>query len=106
MAFLANPFTHVRRSLVRECRPNWRENALTVLLASTTCAAATALLLAVFRVDWSNSPFPFEHVSKVVALMLTITSALGAAARVWRLGGGTARDFMDKPFVATTPSEF
>jgi hypothetical protein len=34
MAFLANPFTYVRRSLARERRPSWRENSLTVLLAS------------------------------------------------------------------------
>jgi hypothetical protein len=38
--------------------------------------------------------------------MLTITSALGAAAALWRLGGGTARDYMDRPFTASTPAEF
>ncbi|MDH4393577.1 MAG: MBOAT family O-acyltransferase [Aquabacterium sp.] len=104
--FLAHPFTHVRRSLVQERRPSRRESLLTVLAASTTCALATALLLVLFRVDWSEVPFLVEHASKAVALMLTITAALGAAAALWRLGGGTARDYMDKPFTAKTPAEF
>lgn len=105
-AFLANPFTHVRRSLARERRPGRRESLLTVLAASTSCAAATALLWALFRVDWSDVPFLVEHAGKAAALMLAISAALGAAAGLWRLGGGTARDYMDRPFTARTPAEF
>ena len=104
--FLANPFTHVRRSLAHERRPHWQESLVTVTVASAACAIATALLLAIFRLDWSGVPFLAEHASKVVALMLAIASALTAAAGLWRLGGGTARDFMDRPFIARTPAEF
>ena len=104
--FLANPFTHVRRSLAHERRPPMRETLLTVLAALATCAIVTTVLVALFKVDWSNVPFLVEHVSKVAALMLSIAYALAAAAAVWRLGGGSARDYMDRPFVARTPAEF
>jgi hypothetical protein len=104
--FHTNPFTHVRRSLAHERRPHRQESLVTVVAASAGCALATALLFATFRVDWSGIPFLAEHASKVVVLMLAITSALAAAAGLWRLGGGTARDFMDRPFLARTPAEF
>ncbi len=106
VAFLVNPFTHVRRSLSHERRPQRRESLVTAFAASAACAIATALLVALFRVDWSDVPFLAEHVSKVVPLMLAITYFLTAAAALWRLGGGTARDFMDSPFIARTPAEF
>ncbi|WP_395670198.1 MBOAT family O-acyltransferase [Rhodoferax sp.] len=106
LSFLANPFTHVRRSLAHERRPPSRENLQTILFALAACAMATTVLLTLFKVNWSNVPFLLEHVSKVAALMLAIAYALTAAAALWRLGGGSARDFMDRPFVARTPAEF
>lgn len=104
--FLANPFTHVRRSLVHERRPPQSENLQKAMGASFTCALSVAVLLSLFRVDWSSLHFLVEHISKVVALMMAITSGLTAAASLWRLGGGIARDFMDRPFLARTPAEF
>ena len=104
--FLVNPFSHVRRSLAHERSPSPRESLVTVFAASVACAFATALLVALFKVDWSDIPFLVEHASKVVALMLAIAYALTAAAALWRLSGGTARDFMDRPFIARTPAEF
>jgi hypothetical protein len=104
--FLANPFTHVRRSLIYERRPTPRESLLTCVAGALSCAVATALLVALFRVDWSNVPFLAEHAGKVVALMLAITSALSCAAALWRLGGGTARDYMERPWAARTPADF
>lgn len=106
LAFLANPFTHVRRCLMHECRPLRGENLSAVVAGSVTCAIAIALLLALFHADWTGLPFLAEHVSKVLVLMLAITSGLTGAAALWRLGGGTARDFMDRPFTARTPAEF
>lgn len=106
VGFLANPFTHVRRSLVHERRPPQKESLLTFVAGFVTCAVASALVLGLFRVDWSNLPFLAEHASKVTALMLAIVSALRCAAALWRLGGGTARDYMDRPFTARTPAEF
>jgi hypothetical protein len=106
VGFLANPFTHVRRSLAHERRPTRRENLTTAGVSSAACAMATAILMALFEVDWSDLPFWAEHSSKVAALMLAIANALSAAAAFWRLGGGTARDFMDRPFTARTPAEF
>ena len=38
--------------------------------------------------------------------MLTIISGLTALAALWRLSGGSARDYMDRPFSARTPAEF
>ena len=104
--FLSNPFTLVRRSLSIERRPSPKENLLGLLGGSTNCAVAIAVLIGLFRLDWSNVPFLVEHIAKVTALMLAIASGLAGAAAIWRLCGGTARDFMDRPFVARTPAEF
>lgn len=104
--FLANPFTHVRRSLVHERRPQLEENLLRLVQGSIGCAIAVATLFGLYIVDWSGIPFLIEHVSKVVSLMLAISSGLTGAAAIWRLGGGTARDFMNKPFAARTPADF
>ncbi len=104
--FISNPFTLVRRSLANERRPSPKENLRRLVLGTITCALAIALLMILFRLDWSNVPFLVEHVGKVTTLMLTITSGLSGAAAMWRLGGGTARDFMDRPFVARTPADF
>lgn len=104
--FITNPFTLVRRALPNERRPPPKENLLRLLASSTSCAAAIAVLVGLFKVDWSNLPFLLEHAGKVTALMLAIDSGLAAAAAMWRLGGGTARDFMDRPFAAHTPADF
>jgi MBOAT, membrane-bound O-acyltransferase family len=104
--FLANPFTLVRRCLADEPRLARRENLLNLAQGLVGCAAGVALLIVLFRVDWSAWGFLVEHVGKVFALMLAIVGGLLAAAALWRLCGGAARDFMDRPFAATTPADF
>ena len=104
--FLTNPFVYVRRCLPLERRPTLHENLLSLVAAFFGCAVGLALLVSLFSVDWSSRHFLAEHVSKVVALMLAISSGLKAAAAIWRLCGGTARDYMDKPLAARTPAEF
>jgi MBOAT, membrane-bound O-acyltransferase family len=104
--FLSNPFTLVRRSLASERRPSPKENFRRLLRGSIGCTVALAVLFCLFETDWSNLPFLLEHAGKVTALMLAIDSGLTAAAAIWRIGGGTARDFMDRPFVARTPADF
>lgn len=105
-AFLANPFTLVRRSLASERCPSTKENLRRLLGGASGCAVALAVLLGLFNTEWFNLPFLLEHVGKVTALMLAIDAGLTAAAAIWRLGGGTARDFMDRPFIAHTPADF
>jgi hypothetical protein len=104
--FVTNPFTLVRRSLGNERRPSQKENLSRLLIGAMGCAASLAVLSGLFRLDWSDVPFLVEHVGKVTALMLAIASGLASCAAIWRLSGGTARDFMDRPFVAKTPAEF
>ncbi len=104
--FLSNPFTLVRRSLGNERRPSQRENLTSLMSGTIGCAAAIAVLSVLFSLDWSHVPFLVEHVGKVTALMLAITNGLTGGAAIWRLSGGTARDFMDRPFIAKTPADF
>ena len=104
--FLFNPFTLVRRSLRYERRPSQRENLVGLLRGALGFAGAIAVLMGLFQCDWSHVPFLVEHVSKVTALMLAIAFGLSGAAAIWRLTGGTARDFMDRPFIARTPADF
>lgn len=105
-AFLANPFVHVRRCLPLERRPAARADLSSLAWGSLGCACGIALLTKLQALDWHGLPFLVEHVSKVLALMLAITSGLAAAAALWRLSGGAARDYMDKPFTARTPADF
>ena len=104
--FLTNPFTHVRRSLPQERIPPPRKEFQRFLVGSITCAVAIAALMTCFKFSWLGVPFLIEHVAKVSALMVAISSGLTCAAATWRLSGGTARDFMDRPFIARTPAEF
>lgn len=104
--FVTNPFTLVRRSLGNERRPSQKENLSRLLSSAIGCAASIAALSELFKLDWSRVPFLVEHVGKVTALMLAIASGLACGAAIWRLSGGTARDFMDRPFAAKTPAEF
>ena len=104
--FLTNPFTLVRRSLPQERSVPPSENFQRFLVGSITCAVAITALLAFFEFDWPGVPFLIEHVAKVSALTVAISSGLTCGAAIWRLSGGTARDFMDMPFIARTPAEF
>lgn len=104
--FVTNPFTLVRRSLVDERRPSQKQNLSRLLSDAMGCAASIAILAGLFKLNWSHVPFLVEHICKVTALMLGIVSGLACSTALWRLSGGTARDFMDRPFVAKTPAEF
>ena len=106
VAFLLNPFVHVRRSLPAEPRPSVRGDLLQVLGAALGLAAGIILLRALFRVDWGGRPFFAEHVTKVVAFFLAVLSGLALAAASWRLLGGKGRDYMDNPVAARTPADF
>lgn len=104
--FLANPFIYVRRCLALERRPTLHENLRSLMGGLVGCAVGLAVLDGMFRVDWSGRHFLAEHVGKVIPFMLSITFGLTAAAAGWRLCGGTARDYMDKPLAARIPAEF
>ena len=98
--FLSNPFTLVRRSLRHERRPSQKENLLGLVGGALGCAVAIAVLMELFKFDWSHVPFLVEHAGKVTALMLAIACGLSGAVAIWRFTGGTARDFMDRPCIA------
>jgi MBOAT, membrane-bound O-acyltransferase family len=106
LAFLGNPFTLVRRKLVQEPCPSQAENWLHLLKGSAGCAMCLLLLAGLFRADWSGVHFWLEHASKVVVFMGAVFGGLTAGAALWRVGGGTARDFMDSPHTAHTPAQF
>ncbi len=106
VAFLGNPFVHVRRSLAREPRPSRREDGRRLVQGLLGCAVGLALLQGLFAIDWERWLWAVEHVSKVLAFMAAIVSGLEAAVALWRLLGGAARDYMDNPIAARTPAEF
>lgn len=106
VAFLLNPFVHVRRCLPREPRPSARADLLRLVGGTVGLVAGIVFLRALFRVDWYEFPFLVEHGSKVVAFCLALFSGLGLAAALWRLLGGMARDYMDNPLAAHTPADF
>jgi hypothetical protein len=105
-SFLGNPFALVRRRLADEPRPAARENLLQLSGGVLGLSTGVALLLGLFRVDWEGYPFLVEHASKVAAFYVAVLSGLNAAAGLWRLAGGVARDYVDNPFAARTPADF
>jgi hypothetical protein len=106
LAFLANPFIHVRRCLRLERQPPWHESLRSLVMGLLGCTIGAAVLFGLFSLDWHGWPFLVEHICKVVVFMLTIIPGLTALAALWRLSGGSARDYMDRPFSARTPAEF
>jgi MBOAT, membrane-bound O-acyltransferase family len=104
--FLGHPFTLVRRKLAQEPRPAQRENLLNLARSAAGCALCMVLLSGLFELDWSQVHFWVEHSTKVLVFMLAIVFGLNAGAALWRLAGGTARDYMDRPLIARTPAQF
>jgi hypothetical protein len=106
VAFLVNPFVHVRRCLPMEPQPTLRMHLIRLIRVMLGLAGGLVILWVLFHVDWSAFPFLAEHVSKVTAFLLALFSALALAAALWRLLGGKARDYMASPLAATTPADF
>jgi hypothetical protein len=104
--FLTDPFVHVRRRLADEPRPSRRADLLKLASGLVGLVVGIVLLTRLFRVDWERWTFAVEHVSKVLAFFVAVLSGLTAAAALWRLTGGAARDFMDAPAAARTPADF
>jgi D-alanyl-lipoteichoic acid acyltransferase DltB (MBOAT superfamily) len=69
-------------------------------------SVGSAVLIGLFRLNWSEQPFFLEHCAKVLALYATLIPVTAAAAAVWRLFAGKGRDFMDRPYLARTPADF
>ncbi len=105
-AFLFNPASFVLRRLPDEPRPSTAKNLARFLLGTVGYVAATIALVRLFRVDWDRYPFAIEHCIKVIVLVLSLTGLLIAFVAIWRLLGGTGRDFMGNFLSARTPAEF
>jgi hypothetical protein len=106
VAFLLNPFVHVRRCLPSEPRPPARTDLFWLAGGALGLVAGVVFLRALFQVDWDGLPFLAEHSSKVSAFFLAVCSGLAVVAASWRLLGGMARDYMASPLAARTPADF
>jgi hypothetical protein len=106
VAFLVNPFVHVRRCLPMEPHASVRADLLRLAGGTIGLASGILLLRALFQIDWEERPFLVEHGGKAVAFLLAVSSGLAVAAALWRLLGGMARDYMDHPLAARTPADF
>jgi hypothetical protein len=106
LVFLLNQFSVVLRRLDDERRPTARENLVRLARAVIGLVLGTVVLVWLFRLDWDGQPFALEHSAKVVGFYLALLPAAGAAVAAWRLLGGMARDSMDRPFLARTPTSW
>jgi hypothetical protein len=106
VAYLPNVASIVLRKLDAEPRPGPGENLRRLARGGAGFVAGLALFAGCFFVDWRPLPFALEHSAKVVALFLAIVPGSTALVAAWRLAGGRARDWMDNPFAAATPSDF
>jgi hypothetical protein len=67
---------------------------------------AVLLVMGLWRQDWSEVPFAFEHAGKVAAVILAVVLIGNTAAAGYRLLGGRALDPMANPMAARTPADF
>ena len=106
LAFLTNPFVHVRRRLASEPRPSRQSDLLRFSASLLGLALSASAFRWLIDFEWTGHSFALEHVGKAVAFMAIVFSLLAAAAALWRLLGGAARDYMDAPMAARTPADF
>jgi hypothetical protein len=106
VSFVLHPFSLVRRCLIHESRMSRRRILFALAKGVLGFSAGSALLYWLFCIRWEGCPFLVEHASKVAAFYAAILGGLSAATAIWRLFGGQARDYMDKPFAAHTPADF
>ena len=106
LAFVLNPFVVVRRHLVFESRPAPVADVRELVVGLCGLAAGVAAGREVFRTNWSKAPFLVEHSAKMIAFYVPTLSGLSAGAAGWRLLGGSARNYMDRPYLARTPADF
>jgi hypothetical protein len=106
VSFVLHPFSLVRRCLIHEPRMARRRILFALAKGVLGFSVGSALLYWLFCIRWEGCPFLVEHASKVAAFYAAILGGLSAATAIWRLFGGQARDYMDKPFAAHTPADF
>jgi hypothetical protein len=106
LLFLPSAFSVVLRKLDSEQRLSRRKNLVHIAQGTIGILIGSAVLIGLFRLDWSGQPFALEHCAKVIALYMALIPTTVAAAAVWRLFAGRARDFMDRPYLARTPADF
>jgi hypothetical protein len=106
LAFLPNWFSTVWRRLGQENQPTMRENFARLAQSTWRLAIGVAVVIWLFRIDWTAVPFALEHCAKALACFITLIPATALGAALWRIAGGRARDFMDAPLLAATPADF
>jgi hypothetical protein len=106
LAFLPNIHSVVLRRLADEPAVLRRRSLRQLGQAAIAVAIGVCALASAFRAHWSSLPFFVEHSVKVLALFLVIIPGAAAMGSLWRLCGGTAREFMDRPYLAATPADF
>ena len=106
LTFLANPFVAVRRRLSFEPRPTRAVYGWRLMVGICGLAVGVVAGRQVFVADWSKAPFLLEHSTKMIAFYVPTLSALSASVAGWRLLGGSARDYMNRPYLARTPADF
>jgi hypothetical protein len=105
-AFLPNVFLLVRRKAGTTPQPPGSKDLAQLFCAAITIVLGLVICVVVFRADWADWPFMFEHTVKVGVLFLVLIPLGSAASAGWRLLGGRALNFMDSPWAAQTPADF
>jgi hypothetical protein len=106
LPFLFNGFLIVHRRRHAVPRPSREQDFHTLAWAVAKLAITVSLCVWAFRSRWDELPFLLEHIAKAGTVFMAAEHASTAGAALWRLRGGTARDFMDAPLLAVTPADF
>jgi hypothetical protein len=106
LAFFPNWGSMVLKRLESEPRPPQRDNWIRLVLSLPGLSVSVGILCWLFRLDWSAQSFAVEHCIKVSGLFCALIPAGAVSTCLWRLAGGTTRDWFDALFLARTPADF
>ena len=104
LAYLPNGFWLVLRRV--PSRPPMTLDFQRLRFRAPAALLSVLLCVVLYRVNWSTVWFPLEHLLKAIAVVSAVVLLTNVAAAAYRLLGGVALDFMNKPLVAPTPADF
>jgi hypothetical protein len=106
LPYLFNVFLLVYRRRHAVAQPSREEDLLALTWAMVKTAVALPFCVWAFRARWDGVPILFEHIAKAGTIFLAAENGCAVIAALWRLSGGTAREFMTAPMLALTPADF
>jgi hypothetical protein len=104
LAYLPNWFWDVRRRVPPA--PPRDQDRRRLAISLPLVAVSIALIVLVWRIDWTKLPVALEHCVKLTVVLMAAIQVARATSSALRLLGQPALNTTNNPFIATTPADF